>query len=49
VHEALVGPTALQIASASVTSFLFVFMYGLTNCGAVRSAACPKRCSVRPQ
>jgi hypothetical protein len=28
-------PTASQIASASRASFLFVFTYGLTNCGAI--------------
>src|ERR1700690_128893 len=42
-------PTGSQIASASATSFLFVFTYGLTNCGAMRRTVCPKRCSVRPQ
>jgi hypothetical protein len=28
-------PTASQIASASRASFLFVFTYGFTNCGAI--------------
>jgi phage/plasmid-like protein (TIGR03299 family) len=41
--------TASQIASASAASFLFVFTYGFTNCGAISRTVCPKRSSMRPQ
>jgi hypothetical protein len=39
--------TASQIASAA--SFLFVFTYGLTNCGAISRSVCPMAWRLRAQ
>ena len=41
--------TASQIASASAASFLLVFTYGFTNCGAISLTVCPRPCSLLAQ
>ena len=41
--------TASQLASASATSFLLLFTYGLTNCGDIKRTVWPKPCRVRAQ
>jgi hypothetical protein len=40
---------ASQISSASRASFLFVFTYGRTNCGAINLTLWPKPCKRRAQ